>query len=175
MTAAKRATKLVAKGATKQVAKRAAKQAPERPAGTAAAAAFLIKSEPFKYSWEQLTRDGRTVWDGVRNFEARKHLRSMKKGDLCLFYHSNEGKEIVGVARVVREAYEDPTAPGEDWAAVDVAPGFPLEKPVTLETMRNTPELAAIQVVTRPRLSVMPVTAEELRVVLRLGKTKLPA
>jgi len=135
---------------------------------------LLIKSEPFKYSFEKLTKDGRTTWDGVRNFEARNHLRSMKAGDLCLFYHSNEGKAVVGVAKVVKEAYPDPTAKEGDWSVVDVAPVATLAVPVTLEAMREAPGLEAIQVVTRPRLSVMAVTAKEFATVLRMGKTKLP-
>jgi predicted RNA-binding protein with PUA-like domain len=135
---------------------------------------FLIKSEPFKYSFDKLVKDGRTTWDGVRNFEARNHLRSMKVGDLCLFYHSNEGKAVVGIAKVLREAFPDPTAKDGDWSVVDVGPVMPLAVPVTLETMRETPGLEEIKVVTRPRLSVMPVTAKEFATVLRLGKTKLP-
>ena len=92
-----------------------------------ARAYWLMKSEPFKYPWEQLVRDGSTYWDGVRNYEARNNLAAMKKGDLALFYHSNEGKEVVGIAKVVKEAYPDPTAPGEEWSVVDVAPHKPLK------------------------------------------------
>jgi len=92
---------------------------------------FLIKSEPYKYSFSDLVRDGKTTWDGVRNFEARNNIRSMKKGDACLFYHSNEDKAVVGVARVLREAYPDPTTKG-DWSAVDIEPVKPLERPVGL-------------------------------------------
>ncbi len=135
---------------------------------------FLVKSEPFKYAFATLCEQGRTMWDGVRNFEARNNLRSMRVGDLLLFYHSNEGKAVVGVAKVVREAYPDPTAPGEDWSVVDVAPVCPLRSPVTLTMIRDEPRLADIQLLRRSRLSVVPVTAEEFAVVMELGKTKLP-
>src|SRR4051812_10664352 len=104
---------------------------------------WLIKSEPFKYPWSQLVKDGRAAWDGVRNFEARNNLRAMSLGDLCLFYHSNEGKEIVGVAKVVRAAYQDPTT-DEDWSCVDVAPLAPLVKPVSLIAVRKRRSLAAM-------------------------------
>src|ERR1700752_2760335 len=96
---------------------------------------WLIKSEPSKYSFEQLVADGRTRWDGVRNFAARNHLRAMKKGDLCLYYHSNEGKAGVGVARVVREAYQDPTTE-EDFSAVDIEPVRPFARAVSLDELR---------------------------------------
>jgi predicted RNA-binding protein with PUA-like domain len=135
---------------------------------------WLIKSEPYKYPWSQLARDGRTRWDGVRNFEARNHLRAMRKGDLALYYHSNEGKEIVGVAKVVREAYPDPTAPADDadWSAVDFAPAFPLAQPVTLATIKASPVLSEMLLVKRSRISVVPVTPAEYKKVLALAKTK---
>src|SRR5262249_5274431 len=100
---------------------------------------WLMKSEPFKYSFAQLVRDGATMWDGVRNFEARNNLRAMKVGDLSLFYHSNDGKVVVGVARIKREAYADPTAPGEDWSVVDVEPLVPFKVAVSLEAIRGEP------------------------------------
>lgn len=134
---------------------------------------WLIKSEPYKYSWSRFVADGRTVWDGVRNFEARNNLRAMKLGDLALFYHSNEGKEIVGVARVVREAYQDPTTE-EDWSVVDVEPVVPLAVPVSLGTIRAHSALANIALLKRPRLSVAPVTRTEFETILALGHTKLP-
>lgn len=134
-----------------------------------------MKSEPFKYSFAQLLKDGRTTWDGVRNFEARNNLRSMKKGDLALFYHSNEGKEIVGVARVDREAYADPTAPGEDWSVVDIVPVAGLKAPVALEVIKSDPSLADIQLLKRSRLSVVPVSKAHFDHLLELGKTKLTA
>src|SRR3954451_21351119 len=106
---------------------------------------WLIKSEPDKYPFQQLERDKRTTWDGVRNFQARNNLRAMKEGDLLLFYHSNVGKDVVGVARVVREAYPDATAPGEDWSAVDIVPAVPLKKSVSLEAMKSDPVLNGLQ------------------------------
>lgn len=134
---------------------------------------FLVKSEPYKYPFSQLVADGRTTWDGVRNFEARNTMREMKRGDLCLFYHSNEGKAFVGVAKVVRTAYPDPTS-DEDWSAVDLAPVRALAEPVTLATVKAHPVLAKMQLVTRSRLSVARVTEAELDEVLALSKTKLP-
>ncbi len=134
---------------------------------------WLIKSEPFKYSWDRFVSDGRTHWDGVRNFEARNNLRAMALGDLALFYHSNEGKEIVGVAEVVRTAYADATAEAGDWSVVDVAPLAPLTRPVTLETIKSDALLSKMALVRRSRLSVAPVEAKELARVLALGKTKL--
>lgn len=136
---------------------------------------WLIKSEPFKYSFAQLLRDGVTVWDGVRNFEARNNLRAMKSGDLVLFYHSNEGKEIVGVARVAREAYADPTAPGEDWSVIDVAPVTTIKAAVSLEAIRDQVDLSDIALLKRSRLSVVPVSKEHFDKILQMGKTKLTA
>lgn len=135
---------------------------------------WLIKSEPFKYPWSQLVKDGVARWDGVRNFEARNNLRAMSVGDLCLFYHSNEGKEVVGVARVTRAHYPDPTS-DEDWSCVDVAPLAPLVKPVTLADIKARKGLAKMQMLTRNRLSVTSVTAAELRVILAMAETALPA
>jgi len=135
---------------------------------------WLIKSEPNVYAYAQLVKDGKTVWDGVRNFEARNNLRAMKEGDFAFFYHSTVGKEIVGVARVLREAYPDPRAKGEDWSAVDVGPSFALAKPVTLETMKKDPKLEGFQLITRSRLSVVPVSAAHFDRVLALGETKKP-
>ncbi len=135
---------------------------------------WLMKSEPIKYSFAQLSRDRRTMWEGVRNFEARNNLRAMKEGDLCLFYHSNEGKAVVGVARIAREAYPDPTAPVEDWSVVDVEPVAPLKNPVSLDDIKGDTELADISLLKRSRLSVVPVTKAHFERVLTLGKTKLP-
>ncbi len=134
---------------------------------------WLIKSEPFKYPWSQLVRDGRTAWDGVRNFEARNNLRAMKEGDLALFYHSNEGKEIVGVARVLRAAYPDPTS-DEDWSCVDFEPLVALAHPVTLAALKAHPTLKNMALVRKGRLSVTPVTEQELGLVLGLARTALP-
>jgi predicted RNA-binding protein with PUA-like domain len=134
---------------------------------------WLVKSEPFKYPFAKLVADRRTSWDGVRNFEARNHLRAMKPGDLLLFYHSNEGKEIVGIAKVARAAYADATAEEGDWSAVDVAPVKALAVPVPLATIREDKKLAGMQLLKRSRLSVVPVTAAEFLRVLELGRTKL--
>lgn len=134
---------------------------------------WLMKSEPFKYSFAQLVKDGQTMWDGVRNFEARNSMRAMKAGDLALFYHSNEGKAVVGVARIKREAYDDPTAPGEDWSVVDVEPVMPFKVHVSLDTIRSEPDLAEIALLKRSRLSVVPVSKEHFDAILKMGKTRL--
>jgi predicted RNA-binding protein with PUA-like domain len=133
---------------------------------------WLIKSEPDKYPFDQLVKDKKTRWDGVRNFTARNNLRAMKKGDLALYYHSNEGKAVVGIAEVVREHYQDPTTDG-DFSAVDFAPVKALAEPVTLATMRDLPALANMTVLKQGRLSVSPVTAAEFHAVLAAGKTKV--
>ena len=135
---------------------------------------WLIKSEPSVYPWSQLDQDGRTAWTGVRNYEARNNLRAMKPGDLCLYYHSNEGKAVVGVAKVLSEPGEDPTVPGEDWASVEVGPVVAPQEPVTLATIKATRELKDMQLLTRSRLSVVPVSAEHFQHILALGGTKLP-
>jgi len=135
---------------------------------------WLIKSEPSVYAYAQLEREGRTQWTGVRSFEARNNLRAMKPGDLCLYYHSNEGKAVVAVAQVLSPPGEDPTAPGEDWASVEVGPLLALATPVTLATVKATPRLADFPLLTRSRLSVTPVSAEHFQQVLALGQTKLP-
>lgn len=137
---------------------------------------WLVKSEPSEYAWSQLEADKKTAWTGIRNFEARNNLREMKKGDLVLYYHSGEGKVLVGVAKVVKEAFADPTAPkGQDWAAVELAPVAALKSPVSLATVKASPKLKQMQLVTRGRLSVTKVTPEELAAVLALAKTKLKA
>jgi len=136
-----------------------------------AKATFLIKSEPSVYSFDQLVEDGETTWDGVRNYEARNNLRAMKKGDLLLFYHSNEGKELVGLARVERTAYQDPKTE-DDWSAVDVVPLKRLKKPVTLAQVKAHPQLSKMALVKKSRISVVPVTAEELALVLGLAGTR---
>jgi predicted RNA-binding protein with PUA-like domain len=136
---------------------------------------WLIKSEPDKYSFAELEKDKRTHWDGVRNFEARNSLRAMKKGDLALYYHSNEGKEVVGIARVVGEAYPDPSAPGEDWSVVDFAPVKALKAPVSLEQIKSDPSLRDIALLKRSRLSVVPVSKAHFERILELGKTSVGA
>ncbi len=134
---------------------------------------WLIKSEPFKYSWEQFEKDGVTFWDGVRNYGARNNLRSMKKGDLLLFYHSNEGMEIVGIAKLVKEHYPDPTTEEDAWVAVDVKPVKRMKQPVSLAMIKADPRLKEMALVRLGRLSVQPVTDEEWKIVVNeLGKTK---
>ncbi len=135
---------------------------------------WLVKSEPTVYAFSQLVRDRSTVWDGVRNFEARNNLRAMKLGDLLLFYHSNEGKEVVGVARVKRVAYPDPTTT-EDWSVVDIEPVVALKQSVSLDDMRENPRLKDMALLRKSRLSVTPVTPEEFKEVLAAAKTKVPA
>jgi len=130
---------------------------------------YLVKSEPFKYSWEQFLKDKQTFWDGVRNYQARNNLQAMKKGDLVLFYHSNEGKEVVGIAKVVKEHYQDPTTTDERWVVVDLAPVETLKKPVTLETIKKDPALQNIALVRQGRLSVIPLTREEFDRIVALG------
>lgn len=134
---------------------------------------WLAKSEPGTYSWDDLVRDKKTEWDGVRNFEARNNLRAMKKGDRVLFYHSVKDKEVVGVARVVREAYPDPTAKSGDWSCVDIVPVKKLREPVTLSQIKADPKLSDIDLVRRSRLSVMALGAAEFKRILQLGKTSL--
>jgi predicted RNA-binding protein with PUA-like domain len=135
---------------------------------------WLMKSEPFKYAWDQLVADGSTYWDGVRNYEARNNLAAMKEGDLSLYYHSNEGKEVVGVARITRTAYQDPTTEDERWVVVDIEPVVKFARPVTLAEIKADPGLPEIQLVRRGRLSVVPVTKQEFQYILKLGKTKVP-
>lgn len=135
--------------------------------------AWLVKSEPSTYPWDKLVADKRTHWDGVRNFEARNNLRAMKKGDLVLFYHSNVGKEIVGLAKVVKEHYQDPTT-DEDWSVVELAPVTTLAEPVGLATLKAHAVLKDMALVRRSRISVTPVSETELDLVLRLAKTKRP-
>ncbi|WP_256012583.1 EVE domain-containing protein [Desertivirga xinjiangensis] len=130
---------------------------------------FLVKSEPFKYSWDKFKEDGRTFWDGVRNFQARNNLKAMKEGDLVLFYHSNEGKAVVGIARVVKEFYQDPTTEDPNWVVVDLEPVEALKRPVTLEEVKSDARLNNIGLVRQGRLSVMTVTREEFDRIVELG------
>ena len=132
---------------------------------------WLVKSEPFKYSWEKFNEDGRTFWDGVRNYQARNNLREMKEGDLVLFYHSNEGKHVVGIAKVVKEAYQDPTTDDTNWVVVDLVPVESLKNPVSLEQIKAEESLKDISLVRQGRLSVMPLKAEEFDRILELGET----
>ena len=133
---------------------------------------WLIKSEPFKYSWEQFEKDKQTFWDGVRNYAARINLRAMKKGDLAFFYHSNEGTEIVGIAIVIKEAYQDPTTDDAAWVAVDFKPHKKLKKPVSLAQIKADKRLVNMALVRLGRLSVQPVTANEWDIVMELAGEK---
>src|ERR1700732_3152163 len=134
---------------------------------------WLLKTEPSAYSWDQLVKDKRTNWTGVRNFQAAANLTRMKKGDRAFFYHSGEGKEIVGVVEVIREHYPDPTAKsGEPWVVVDVKAIEPLKKPVTLADVKAEPRLKAMVLVNNSRLSVQPVTAEEWKIICKMGGAK---
>jgi predicted RNA-binding protein with PUA-like domain len=143
------------------------------PAKRSSTKSFVVKSEPFVYSFDQLLSDKKTSWDGVRNFEARNTMRAMKKGDTLLYYHSNEGKEIVGIARVSKEAYRDPTATEGDWSSVEIAPVKRLKKPVSLADLKAHPILSKMALVKRGRISVTPVTDAELAAVLKLAATTL--
>jgi predicted RNA-binding protein with PUA-like domain len=132
---------------------------------------WLVKSEPFKYSWDQFVTDKKTFWDGVRNYAARNNLKAMKKGEEVFFYHSNEGLEIVGIAKVVQEFYQDPTTDEEAWVVVDLAPVRKLKKPVTLAQIKATKSLANMAILKLGRLSVTPVTAEEWEEILSLANS----
>jgi predicted RNA-binding protein with PUA-like domain len=131
---------------------------------------WLLKSEPVKYSWDQMLKDKKTFWDGVRNYQARNNLKEMKKGDLCLYYHSNDGKEVVGIVKVVKEFYQDPTTDDSNWVVVDVSPFKSLKKPVSLETIKADKRLENIGLVRQGRLSVMKLTAHEFDVILELSE-----
>lgn len=130
---------------------------------------WLVKSEPFKYSWEKFNKDGRTFWDGVRNYQARNNLKEMKEGDLVLFYHSNEGKNVVGIAKVVKEFYQDPTTDDANWVVVDLAPVEALKNPVSLDQIKAEESLKDISLVRQGRLSVMPLKAEEFDKILEMS------
>ena len=133
---------------------------------------WLIKSEPSVWSWQMQVNAGAkgTAWDGVRNHLAKQHLMAMKKGDRAFFYHSNEGKEIVGIVEIIREAYPDPTAEaGETWVVVDVRTFKPLKKPVTLVAIKATKSLIQMSLVTSARLSVQPVTNDEWETILKMS------
>jgi len=132
-------------------------------------ACWLVKQEPTAYSWEDFVKDGRTAWTGVRNFTARNNLRAMSVGDRVLYYHSVIGKAVVGIAKVVRAAYPDPTATEGDWVCVDLAPVEPLSMPVTLEQIKAVPELRGITLVRLSRLSVQPLSVEEFEKIVGLA------
>jgi predicted RNA-binding protein with PUA-like domain len=133
---------------------------------------WLVKSEPSTYGWDQLVKDKQTTWDGVRNFAARNHLKAMKKGDEVLFYHSNEGTEIVGIAKVAKEFYPDPTSDDGNWVVVDLKPYKKLKKPVTLSQVKSEKRLTEMALVRLGRLSVQPVTEKEWNIVMELAGEK---
>jgi predicted RNA-binding protein with PUA-like domain len=135
---------------------------------------WLVKSEPDAFSWDQQVAHGVEPWTGVRSYQARNNLRAMKKGDLAFFYHSNEGREIVGVVRVAREAYADPTAEAGDWSCVDMRAVGPMPKPVTLAAIKADPALAGMALIRFSRLSVAPVSPEHWRHICKLGGFKKP-
>jgi predicted RNA-binding protein with PUA-like domain len=130
---------------------------------------WLVKSEPEKYSWEKFNKDGRTFWDGVRNYQARNNLRGMKEGDLVLFYHSNEGKEVVGIAKVAREFYQDPSTTDPNWVVVDLVPVEPLKNPVTLAQVKADEKLQNIHLVRQGRLSVISLKPEEFDRIIEMS------
>ncbi len=134
---------------------------------------WLIKSEPFKYSWDQFVKEGQTFWDGVRNYAARNNLRAMKKGDLVLWYHSNEGLEIVGIAKVVKEAYQDPTTDNEAWVVVDVKPYKKLKKYVPLSDIKADKRIQNMDLVRLGRLSVQTVKEDEWKIIMQMAGEKL--
>ncbi len=133
---------------------------------------WLVKSEPFKYSWETFAKEKQTFWDGVRNYAARLHLKAMKKGDEVLFYHSNEGLEIVGIAKLVKEAYQDPTTDDERWVAVDLKAVKKINNPVSLTSMKADNRLIEMALIRISRLSVSPVTEKEWKVIMELAGEK---
>ena len=133
---------------------------------------WLIKSEPSAYSFDELIKDKQTVWSGVRNYAARIHLKAMKKGDEAFYYHSNEGTEIVGIAKVSKEFYQDPTTDDDAWVAVDVKPARRLKKPVSLAQIKADKRLQSMALVRLGRLSVQPVTDEEWDIVLAMAGDK---
>ena len=133
---------------------------------------WLVKSEPTAYSWDQLVKDKKTCWSGVRNYAARLNLKAMKKGDSVLFYHSNEGVEIIGIAKVIKEYYNDPTTDDEAWVAVDLKPVCKLKKSVSLEIIKKDPRLANMDLVRLGRLSVQKVKPEEWEIIMEMAGEK---
>ena len=133
---------------------------------------WLVKSEPSSYNWEQFEKDGQTRWDGIRNYAARLHLRTMKKGDEVFFYHSNEGLSIIGIAKVIKEAYHDPTTKDDRWIAVDLKAFKRLKHPVSLETIKKDKRLKDMALIRISRLSVQPVKDEEWKAILELSSNE---
>lgn len=133
---------------------------------------WLVKSEPIKYAWSTLVKDGKTFWSGVRNYQASNNLKAMKKGDQAFFYHSNEGLEIVGICEIVKEYYPDYTDESGKFGMVDVKASRPLKTPVTLHAIKSEPKLADIALVKQSRLSVMPITATQWKLICKMGGIK---
>lgn len=133
---------------------------------------WLVKQEPEAYSWNDLVRDKKTSWTGVRNFQARNNLKAMKKGDPVLFYHSVSEKQIVGIAKVHKEFYPDPSSEDPNWVTVDIAPDKTLKRAVTLDEIKNTPGLENIALIRQSRLSVMPLTPFEFEILIQMGGNK---
>lgn len=131
---------------------------------------WLVKQEPEAYSWEDLVRDGRTIWEGVRNYQARNNLQKMKTGDEVLFYHSVGPREVVGIAKVTQEAFPDPTADDPRWVAVELTPVKALPRPVSLDRIKESPALEEVSLIKQSRLSVMPLKKEEFAAILKLGR-----
>ena len=156
--------------AIKKTSKKEAFKTPAHLAALENLGGWLIKSEPFKYSWQQFIHDKYTHWDGVRNYAARNFLKEMKVGDQLFFYHSNEQLAIVGIAMVVKTYYQDPTTTDTNWVVVDVAPVRELIKPIPLSVMKATPALVNMKLLTIGRLSVSPVTTSEWKAILQLEK-----
>ncbi len=134
---------------------------------------WLVKQEPSKYSWEEFLKDKTTYWDGVRNYQARNNLAAMKKGDLTFFYHSVVGKEIMGIAKITREAYPDPTTEDDRWVVVDLKPVKTMKTPVTLADIKAHKKLENLALIKQSRLSVIPVTLAEFKVILKMGNTTI--
>ena len=130
---------------------------------------WLVKQEPTKYSFDDLLADQRTMWDGVRNFQARNNLKAMRAGDAVLFYHSNVGQDVVGLCEVVKEAYPDPSVPDGPWVVVDLAAKKKLKRSVTLEQIKQTPSLKDVALIRQSRLSVMPLSKAEFDAILKLA------
>ena len=134
---------------------------------------WLVKQEPSKYNWEQLVKDKETYWDGVRNYQARNNLQKMKRGDLVLFYHSVIGKEVKGICKVTKEFYPDPTSDDPRWCVVDLKPVQAMRSPVTLDGIKSHPGLEDIALIRQSRLSVMPLSKKEFKIILKLGDTSV--
>ena len=134
---------------------------------------WILKSEPFKYSWDNLLKDKKTLWDGVRNYQARNNLKAMQKDDWAFFYHSNEGLNIVGLVSIVKIAYPDPTTDDERWVAVDIKPVKTFKHPVSLTDMKQQPGLENLALIRQGRLSVSPVTEQEFKIIMKMAGEKV--